>query len=320
MNTCLRSILVAAICLTVCCLAGAPRVAFASGGQCPVDFDSSDCSPGALGDICTETSSTYTCDVSAAGIQGAKVTVVTNFDDGQLFEAWGVINGNTFCCASTGTWAGGSVIILGSDYGDELRFSDLDDHYLEYNPEANYYVTLAEIQGEGQNDFIVGTVETHPSLIEELYGGDGNDSIHGLDGDDYISGGIGNDFLSGGPGGDTMTGGAGNDIMKGDAGDDTMDGDAGVDRMSGDEGDDIMDGGSGGDIMCGGGEDDGDRLYDGDSDDEGTYPDIIWSAIEDDDITCGHMSTLWDCQAIEVGLSNCMIGEDCLTTKPSLCP
>jgi Ca2+-binding RTX toxin-like protein len=48
--------------------------------------------------------------------------------------------------------------------------------------------------------------------VDEINGGDGNDSLQGRQGMDTLNGGLGNDVLSGGAGADTMIGGGGNDI------------------------------------------------------------------------------------------------------------
>ena len=62
-----------------------------------------------------------------------------------------------------------------------------------------------------------------------LDGGDGNDTVSGGAGDDVLDGGAGNDLIYGGPGNDDIRGGDGNDTIYGNAGDDQMGGDAGND-------------------------------------------------------------------------------------------
>ena len=62
-----------------------------------------------------------------------------------------------------------------------------------------------------------------------LNGGRGNDVIFAISGDDVLSGGGGNDFLFGHAGNDTISGGAGTDNLYGGAGADTLDGGLGVD-------------------------------------------------------------------------------------------
>ncbi|MCX5743506.1 MAG: calcium-binding protein [Proteobacteria bacterium] len=59
--------------------------------------------------------------------------------------------------------------------------------------------------------------------VENVTGGDGDDTITGSASDNVLDGGLGNDTLNGGLGNDTLKGGAGNDVENGDAGDDTFD-------------------------------------------------------------------------------------------------
>lgn len=58
------------------------------------------------------------------------------------------------------------------------------------------------------------------SLIENVIGGSGNDSISGNAADNYLQGGAGTDRLVGGDGGDVLDGGTGADNMRGGAGND----------------------------------------------------------------------------------------------------
>src|SRR5262249_53955231 len=62
-------------------------------------------------------------------------------------------------------------------------------------------------------------VTTPETVIENAYGGDGNDVIIGNGADNYLSGGGGNDKLDGGAGNDTLVGGAGADLFIYAAGD-----------------------------------------------------------------------------------------------------
>ena len=87
---------------------------------------------------------------------------------------------------------------------------------------------------------------------DTLYGGAGNDTLRGGNGDDYIDGGAGTDYLYGGAGNDSLEGGAGNDRLYGDAGNDTLRGGAGIDQLYGGDGKDYLNGGAGADVMVGG--------------------------------------------------------------------
>ena len=95
--------------------------------------------------------------------------------------------------------------------------------------------------------------------VEQLTGGQGNDTISGSSsaggsiqgdvGNDVITGGSGNDSIGGGAGNDTINGGAGNDSINGGAGTDTVDGGAGDDEIASStfDGQDVYRGGSGND-------------------------------------------------------------------------
>jgi Ca2+-binding RTX toxin-like protein/subtilisin-like proprotein convertase family protein len=112
------------------------------------------------------------------------------------------------------------------------------------------------IGGDG-NDSITGS-----SVVNELWGGrgrdtlrgeGGHDSLYGESGNDSLFGGDGNDFVSAGDGNDTLygyTGGAGspvndNDTLEGGAGNDFMYGTFGDDMFLMGTGDDYADGGAG---------------------------------------------------------------------------
>jgi Ca2+-binding RTX toxin-like protein len=76
-----------------------------------------------------------------------------------------------------------------------------------------------------------GTASGFTSLtnIENVSGGNGNDTLTGNDLANLLSGGAGNDTLSGGLGNDTLNGGGGNNRLDGGLGNDTMIGGAGDD-------------------------------------------------------------------------------------------
>ncbi|WP_369927789.1 calcium-binding protein [Leisingera sp. XS_AS12] len=71
---------------------------------------------------------------------------------------------------------------------------------------------------------------------EDVYGGEGDDTISAGGGDDDVSAGNGSDVLDGGEGADSLDGGAGNDTLSGGEGDD---------RLEGGEGNDVLEGGEG---------------------------------------------------------------------------
>jgi subtilisin-like proprotein convertase family protein len=67
------------------------------------------------------------------------------------------------------------------------------------------------------------------TTIENVFGGDGNDTITGNSADNHLVGGRGDDTLAGGAGNDVLEGGTGNDTFTGGAGNDKIDGGAGTD-------------------------------------------------------------------------------------------
>lgn len=83
------------------------------------------------------------------------------------------------------------------------------------------------------------------SLIENAYGGSGNDRIYGNSANNYLRGNGGNDRIYGYAGNDIIVGGTGNDSLHGGNGRDWIWGGSGNDYVSGGSGDDFMDGGSG---------------------------------------------------------------------------
>jgi subtilisin-like proprotein convertase family protein len=90
------------------------------------------------------------------------------------------------------------------------------------------------------------------TVIENAFGGDGNDSIAGNAADNIFGGGRGNDVLFGGLGNDTLVGGAGNDNLIGSEGNDYLLGGLGVDLLMGDNGNDMLQGDAGADTLTGG--------------------------------------------------------------------
>ncbi|WP_117208016.1 calcium-binding protein [Allorhizocola rhizosphaerae] len=86
------------------------------------------------------------------------------------------------------------------------------------------------------------------SGADTIYGGAGNDVLEGMDDDDDVYGGDGNDRIGGGNGDDFLSGEAGNDVLEGGFGFDSLLGGAGNDQLFGQGDPDFMDGGPDGDI------------------------------------------------------------------------
>lgn len=100
-------------------------------------------------------------------------------------------------------------------------------------------------RGDAEGDTLIS--------IENLIGGDGDDTLIGSSQANVIEGGTGGDAIFGGGGNDTLTGDAGNDLVLGDGGKDRIDGGIGDDRLLGGGGSDIVNGGDGNDTIGGGG-------------------------------------------------------------------
>ena len=121
---------------------------------------------------------------------------------------------------------------------------------------------LTYTDGNGTRSNLDNVFITATSIIENVTGGTGNDTISGNaadnilsggDGNDIIGGSAGNDTLSGGAGNDTLDGGTGNDTLTGGDGNDTLNAGGGNDSLSGDAGDDTLVALSGGIVTLDGG-------------------------------------------------------------------
>lgn len=105
--------------------------------------------------------------------------------------------------------------------------------------------------GVGDDTIDAGGADTG-TVIVELNGNEGQDTIGGGLQGERINGGDGDDSITGGAGEDTVSGGTGQDEVSGGLGDDLILGDAGNDTLSGDDGDDVIDGGLDSDVVTGG--------------------------------------------------------------------
>ncbi|MGP3970703.1 calcium-binding protein [Streptomyces sp. 6N223] len=138
----------------------------------------------------------------------------------------------------------------------------------------------------GPGDDVLDAASTTKGETAGILGGPGNDTLSGAnnlyggEGDDTITGTIGYDTILGGPGSDTIQSsggfdviygedatfrgsgddeihaGGGDDLVYGEGGADTIHGDDGVDWLYGDDGDDELHGGPGEDLIDGGPGDD----------------------------------------------------------------
>jgi Ca2+-binding RTX toxin-like protein len=106
---------------------------------------------------------------------------------------------------------------------------------------------VEDLYGGNGNDTLIGS-----AVRNRLVGNAGNDTLSAGDENDYLSGGAGNDILAGGDGIDSMHGGTEDDTLLGLDGNDTLNGDAGADRLFGHNGNDTLDGGADNDTLFGG--------------------------------------------------------------------
>jgi Ca2+-binding RTX toxin-like protein len=154
--------------------------------------------------------------------------------------------------------ATGPNFIWDGDGSDTVSASSLSQNVTLYL-EPGYWGFVGSkattITSPGQVTVNFGTV------IENLIGGKGNDTlfgnsannkVDGLDGNDSIDGGDGDDVLTAGNGLDTMFGGGGNDVLYSRYTDMPVGSDDGSNHMDGGNGDDHIYGGNGNDTLIGG--------------------------------------------------------------------
>ncbi len=109
--------------------------------------------------------------------------------------------------------------------------------------------------GGSGNDHIVGNEKYNTlkgrSGNDTLEGREGADSLLGHEGDDRLSGGAGLDMLNGGDGVDILIAGHARDTLIGGDGNDRLFGQGGRDELRGGNGDDLLHGGQGNDLYFG---------------------------------------------------------------------
>lgn len=117
---------------------------------------------------------------------------------------------------------------------------------------ASAVLAESTLYGLGGNDTLT-TLSTLASgtTFNQVYGGDGNDTVNGTAVADHATGYFGNDLLHGNGGKDVMYGGSGNDTMDVGAGNAYLSGDVGNDSLTGGLGNDTMAGGDGNDTING---------------------------------------------------------------------
>jgi Ca2+-binding RTX toxin-like protein len=143
----------------------------------------------------------------------------------------------------------GAVVASVSDLPHGLSFDSLTDGSLLAS-------VVSDIHGSAGGDTITGTagaaIVDGGAGDDVIAGGDAANYLRGGDGADQVTGGAGFDDINGNQGDDTASGGAGDDWVVGGKDDDRLSGDAGLDIVYGNLGNDTCDGGDGSDLVRGG--------------------------------------------------------------------
>jgi Ca2+-binding RTX toxin-like protein len=111
----------------------------------------------------------------------------------------------------------------------------------------NWTNSAISFDGLAGNDSI-----TTGTYADQLFGGDGLDTINAGWGNDTLDGGLGNDLLLGNTGNDSLNGGDGDDNLDGGTNNDTLNGGLGNDSLLGGSEADSLIGGVGNDFLNGG--------------------------------------------------------------------
>ena len=135
--------------------------------------------------------------------------------------------------------AGGGVVVWSSDFNVSESIASL----------SPFIGVKRVVVNSGAGNDTIDLSGLDSSVVAEVDGGDGNDTIIGGDGNDVLLGGRGRDQITGGKGKDEIRGGAGADIISSGEGADKLFGDAGNDTLDGGAGDDLLDGGAGNDTF-----------------------------------------------------------------------
>jgi len=163
--------------------------------------------------------------------------------------------------------------VLNGGGGNDIIFSNLGDDVLRGGDGSDFLIA-----GRPQSQAVIDWIAAGPgrSSKDELYGGNGNDTLVSHADDNYLQGDAGDDTLMGGANNDTLIGGTGNDLLGGDLrlsqalmvagvdggsatlranplfttetvfyGDDLLDGGLGDDKLIGGGGNDVLLGGEG---------------------------------------------------------------------------
>ncbi len=124
------------------------------------------------------------------------------------------------------TFGTSQLAYLGTDSGGTVHYAS-GNVYNALLYQGNEASLIENAYGGSGDDQLSGN-----DANNTLVGNGGNDNLYGLDGNDALYGSAGNDFMKGGGGDDYLSGGDDNDTLKGGAGADTLIGGAGIDTAN----------------------------------------------------------------------------------------
>lgn len=156
---------------------------------------------------------------------GADYTV----NSGDTVYKWNPGSGDTLINGQVAIAAGGNRIFATIWDGGGVDTYDLSSYTtgvsIDLRPGESSLFSTTQRANLGDGQVAAGNIYNallfggnNASLIENVIGGSGNDTIRGNDGANAIYGGAGNDTLYGHDGNDMLVGGAGNDFLDGGAG------------------------------------------------------------------------------------------------------
>lgn len=224
-------------------------------GDAPAAFASYECES-----VCGFSGSSVDCSLDAATSHNSTMYAVTyNADEAAIFgEVAGRSGDTVYCCVVESEGAGFYLNLDGSRYDDTMGFTYLGDDLEDTSSPKDVYPM---IDGDDGDDTIYGS-NAELTVVESLYGGDGDDIIAGGQEEEYIYGGDGDDILLTGLGTSEVWAGAGNDnviasgasgvVAYGEGGDDTLLGSGSFDYLHGGDGDDTLEGFGSADVLYGG--------------------------------------------------------------------
>jgi len=120
---------------------------------------------------------------------------------------------------------------LTQDQARRTVLNDTDGGIDTFNGSALTGAIALALDGSAATTLAGRTLNLFADVIENAWGGDGDDRMVGTLGANELHGGRGNDTLDGGAGNDTLDGGAGDDGLVGSGGADVFRGEAGNDQF-----------------------------------------------------------------------------------------